>query len=350
MTIQENIPLSEQSALRALANPEGRYLPLEILSIKPETAPDRGFDAEVTLGWRGRVVPFLAEIKARTAPKLVIEGIARLKKIVGKRDNVLLVVPFLSKTIVELLEREGVSGLDLSGNYFIQTPDMVAIRLDRGNQFPESQSIKKVFSGNSSLVGRLLLTEKRRFTSVNEVLFEIRRRGGSLSLSAVSKVLTALDRDLIIEKSRQSISLLQPEKLLDRLAAEYRPPKLFGSKKLKLPPDKGGGLAEKPDLKGPFSGTPWVLTGESSASRYGITSGTEVLSVYMPGMGDFAKFDDGRFYNVLVRQTADSFVYFDIQDERWASPVQCYLELAQLGKREQEIAGTIREAILSKLK
>lgn len=350
MVTQETSPISEQSALRELSRPGSRYLPLEVRTVKPQTGAGRRFDAEVILGWGSRAVAFLAEIKARTAPKLVIEAISRLKSLAGKRDNVLLVVPFLSKTIIELLEREGVSGLDLSGNYFIQTPDMVAIRLDRGNQFPESQPIKKVFSGNSSLVGRLLLTEKRRFTSVNEVFIEIRRRGGSLSLSAVSKVLAALDRDLIIEKSRESITLLQPEKLLDRLAAEYRPPKLFGSMKLKLPSGKGGGPAEKPDLGESFSGTAWVLTGESSASRYGITSETGVLSVYMPESGNFSKFEDERFYNVLVRQTADSFVYFDIQDDRWASPVQCYLELTQLGKREQEIAGTIRESILGKLK
>ena len=34
----------------------------------------------------------------------------------------------------------------------------------------------------------------------------------------------------------------------------------------------------------------------------------------------------------------------------WASPIQCYLELSKLDKREREIAATVREAILKKLK
>jgi len=356
--IQENNLISEKAMISQLSSRSNLYAPLEIRSIEGEKgATDRGFDARMTLGWRGRDVSFLVEIKARTSPKLVSESIWQLKSYAGKRrENLLLVVPFLSKTIVELLEREGLSGLDLNGNYLIQTPDMVAIRLDRENQFPDSQAIKKIFSGNSSLVGRLFLTAKRRFGSVNEVCAAIKELGGSLSLSAVSKVLKGLESDLIIEKGPSGVALLQPAKLLQSLEDGYRAPKATATMKLKLP---GTGIAAVRELAKIMPAARWVLSGESSAQRYAVTTEAETFSVYATDLeppwlfSSLKDFEDERFFNVTMKKIPDTFPYFDVQEVvgiPWASPVQCYLELSKQDKREKEIAATVRAAILSKLK
>ena len=56
-----------------------------------------------------------------------------------------------------------------------------------------------------------------------------------------------------------------------------------------------------------------------------------------------------RFANVELVETNDQRVYFDrreIEGFYWVSPLQAYLELASGGKREQEIAATLRAAIL----
>ena len=77
------------------------------------------------------------------------------------------------------------------------------------------------------------------------------------------------------------------------------------------------------------------------------------MSVYLGDVRPFLEYEDERFFNVVAKQTEDSFVYFDAQaelDRQWASPVQCFLELSKLGKREQEAAETARQAILSRLK
>lgn len=353
--IQENKQVVEHEVFNQLTSWKDRYSPLEILSVKPkQPATDRDSNGRITLGWRGQCVTFLVEIKTRTAPRLINESAWRLKNSVGKRkENLLLIVPFLSKTIVEILEREGMSGLDLNGNYLIQTPELVAIRLDRKNKFTESQRIKKIFSGNSSLVGRLFLSSKRRFESVNAVYVAIQKLGGSLSLSAVSKVLKSLADEMIIEKGNGGIALLQPEKLLQNLQEGYRPPKILGSIKLKLPAGKGlAGAAGMPNLRDTFSGAQWTLTGESSANRYAIMADSSVFKLYIPDFQPFVKFEDNRFYNILIQRTQDSFPYFDVQEERglrWASPVQSYLELSKLDKREQEVAATVRETILRNL-
>ena len=53
-----------------------------------------------------------------------------------------------------------------------------------------------------------------------------------------------------------------------------------------------------------------------------------------------------------MKRTRDSFPYFDTRERmglRWASPVQCYLELSKMDKRERELADIIRNDILEGL-
>lgn len=85
--------------------------------------------------------------------------------------------------------REGrLSALDLSGNYMIQTPDLVAVRLDQPNAYPSSRDIQQVFANDTSEVARLLLlAPTRTFHSVTEVYEVCRQRGGTISLPTVSR-------------------------------------------------------------------------------------------------------------------------------------------------------------------
>ena len=52
-----------------------------------------------------------------------------------------------------------------------------------------------------------------------------------------------------------------------------------------------------------------------------------------------------RFYNCVVKQTRQAFVYFDNRAP-WSSPVECYLSLMQLDKREREIAQPLKDDLL----
>lgn len=351
--IQEKLQLSERAIVEKLKDLSRSYSPLEIKSIEPVVAKATGYqpDVEITLAWRGRRVRFLAEVKARTAPKAIRESLAQMKLAADRSNrNLLLVVPYLSSNIVDMLNRTGLSGLDLNGNYLIETANMVAVRLDQKNRFPDSQPIKKIFSGNSSIVGRLFLTRKH-FASVNEIHASIEPLGGSLSLSAVSKVLKGLEDELIIEKSRRSIVLIQPEKLLERLEEAYRPPRVSVILKLKLPATGFGAVEMLANWLPPP--VRWVLSGESSAEHYAITTPSAVYTLYATDLASLEQYEDDRFFNLTVRKTTDSFPYFDSRDGggiRWSSPVQCDLELAKMGKREQELAASVRESIMENLR
>lgn len=339
----------KQKVRQTLQGRTNLYAPLEVASYNAEPSPTQAPyrpDALLTLRWQGKEVSFVAEVKSRTAPKMVQQAIWQLKNYVKDGRESLLILPYLSKSVAEMCTEERLSCIDLNGNYLIQTREILAIRLDKPNAFKESQPIKKIFSGNSSIVGRLLLRERKTFFSLNEVYRAIEELGGRLSLSAISKILKRLEEELIVDKSSDQITLLQPEKLLECLRTEYRAPKLLETQRLKVP------LPVISFLRNSVDSSKWTLTGESSAERYSATTQTNILSAYVTDLRNWPQFEEERFYNLCLKKTVDSFVYFDAakESERWASKIQSYLELSQLDKREKEIAQDLKMGILKGFK
>ena len=323
------------------------YEPMRIEGFR-RAEPDRksqNVDATFQLVWKGQSIPFLAEVTSRSVPRLVRRAIFQHRDLLQSHDESwhrVVIGPHLSDGIVGELQRAEVSGLDLNGNYLILTPKLLAIRLDRPNQYPESRPIKNIYSNKSSLVGRFLLAEARTFQQVNEIYRGIRDREGDLSLSTVSKVLSRLDEELLIEKRRGKIRILQPEKLLDHLRDGYSPPDLIDTMNLKLPDNS------REQILCEVFGDDWMWSGESSAPNYTTTTPPTVDLAYTDLSIPKAKleeFESRRFYNCTIARTHDSYVYFDRRD-RWASPIETYLALSRLDKRERQVARTIRETTI----
>lgn len=317
------------------------YSPLEVISFQiPSSA------AKVCLKWQNKKSNFIAEIRARSSPQMATQAILQLKNGAQEKDNLLLIVPYLSKALVQMISSQKMSALDLNGNYYVQTPEFLAIRLDQENQYKDSQPIKKIFSGNSSLVGRLLLTQKGPFNSLRDIGESMAKRGVGVTMSTISKVLTTLEEDLIVQKENNQIRLIQPDKLLDRFTEEYVPPKIEEIIKIMVP-DPLALLKEK------FPTSAWSITGESSAYRYTVTTPPKVFSAYVTDLISLDADPDERFPNLILKQTGELPVYFDRLKEdgiNFSSKLQSYLELSQLDKREKEIAQGIREDILNNLK
>lgn len=70
------------------------------------------------------------------------------------------------------------------------------------------------------------MKEKRIFNSVNEIYEGIRNLGGDITLSTVSKVLSRLSDDLILQKDKTEIFILQPQKLLLNMKSSYKQPRI----------------------------------------------------------------------------------------------------------------------------
>jgi hypothetical protein len=352
----EKITKLERAVWTLFSQNADLYDPLLLLDYQTEPRSKDSIsyapDAYLRLSWKGKEFNFNVEVVGNLYFEVKL---AKIKKSINA-EKTLIIVSFLSKNIAEIVSREGVNCIDLSGNYYIQTKDLLAIRLDKPDLYKTHSKIKKFYSENSSNLGRMILAgiKKRPPTSLEALQIELSSRGGSLSLSAISKVLSEMEKDQVILKADKEIKLLQPAKLLERLSEQYNKPSIAQIIKLNCPGDPIEWLNKN------YSSM-WVRTGMSSVEKYSVSVVDRIISAYVceqpKNLGfEFKKpnlreYQNDRYYNLVINITSDSWVYFDCLDEgmdRWASQIQTYLELSQMDKREKEIAEIIKTAILVK--
>ena len=164
-----------------------------------------------------------------------------------------------------------------------------------------------------------------------------------------------MEQDLIIERTKSKISLLQPDTLLEKLSQNYSGP--TGSIKIPIKVNLDGNALLKTlsELSEKIK-VPIVATGMSSVSRYAVMQREEKLSVYCPRgeelLSLLAPTTSSRFPNLEIIDTMDTTAYFDARKEQgfmWASPVQTHLELMNGNKRDQEVAGQVKSFLLDQI-
>lgn len=330
-------------------NNSGR--PFQGLERAEASARDAGVDAILTASWNGRSQMFALECKASSTPATMKAAVQQVR--LASRPPLLwpmVFVPYLSEEQLSQLEREGVSGLDLCGNGLIMAPgEMLVSRAGRPNLYPQSAPIKNVFRGTSSLVARVFLL-RPTYSAVGEIREEIERLGGTVALSTVSKALSRLEEELIVGRQSGEIRLLQPDKLLQRLVENYRPPEVTRRFLGKTNVRPESLLMPQLDWASK-NGASLVMTGASSARLYGGALREQTIPFYcsdvaglLERLGSDVREQD-HFPNLELLETDDGLVSFDrkvIGGCPWASPLQSYLELATGGKREQEMAEPIK--------
>ena len=314
---------------------------------------DRQIDAILDATVDGETFQFGAEFRSRNSPKLFEETVLRIENSKVSFGRLpLLVVPFLRESQLQSLQERKLSGLDLSGNGVISVPGRILIfRSCSPNKFPDSVPSKYVYRGATSLVARVFLC-RRSFSGLKDIADEIEKRGSMVAKSTISKALKRLESDLIIERSKDAIKLLQPEKLLESLASSYSPPKTTQTIS----------LASKATFEELFSGSngllPMVLTGQSSIKAYAVMGSTDVPKLYVQSTARLLKEwgnrveQTSRFIELELVQTDDPTVYFDSRLKNgipYASPVQAFLEASSGDKRERETAINLRNNILNEL-
>lgn len=313
---------------------------------------DRQIDAVVEATVDGETFQFEAEFRSRNSPKLFEETMLRIGNSKASDRLPLLVVPFLRESQLQSLQERKLSGLDLSGNGVISVPGRILIfRSGSPNKFPDSVPSKYVYRGATSLVARVFLC-RRSFSGLKDIADEIEKRGSTVVKSTISKALKRLESDLIIERSKDAIKLLQPEKLLESLASSYTPPKITQTIS----------LASKASLEELFSGSngllPMVMTGQSSIKAYAVMGSTDVPKLYVQSTARLLKEwgnrveQTNRFIDLELAQTDDPTVYFDSRLKNgipYASPVQAFLEASSGDKRERETAIDLRNLILNEV-
>jgi hypothetical protein len=355
--------ITEKTIIEQLKTGEIELPPLQLRFIEsdPVINGTRLFDALVDLIWQDQQIRFAVECKAASTPKIIRNALNQLKLTklpVGFYP--LLVVPFLSESQLQELEREKISGIDLSGNGIVIVPGRLSIfRSGQKNRFPSSAPIKNIYRKNSSMVGRMFLSISE-FNSVQKLCDEINKRNPlvaqwdrtPMSLATVSKALKTLESDLIIDRAR-SIRLLQPEKLLEKLMDNYSKTTITDRVQLKVTGDRTV-ILDNLFMQMCQAGIPVCVTGLSSVSQYAVMQRGEMISVYCPRIATVLDRVSGnrtdRFPNLELIETPDEPVYFDPFETagiRWASPVQTYLELMMGDKRDRETAEQVMSYIVN---
>jgi len=356
---------TEKEIIELIRRGKVPFPPLSIclLQIEPVINKSCQADAIIEVLWGKKKARFLVEIKSISTPKAFQSAINQLKSLSPKKNfGLMLIMPFLNDNQLIELEREGISGIDLCGNGVVIVPDMFAVyRTGERNRFPSSAPIKNIYRKNSSMVGRVFLA-RSGYNTVNDIYEQINRLNmlvnqldrKPMSLSTVSKALKTLEEDLMIER-KNTIRLLQIDKLLDNLSKNYSP--VISGKKvcIKLA-DEEESIKQTLWKLSKETGLPLIATGKSSVSQYAVMQRGDMLSVYCPRIEKIIEAIPGnqsdRFPNLEIIETEDETVFFDAREQQnfwWASPVQVYLELMAGDKRDRETAEQVKSYILNNL-
>lgn len=337
--------ITEDRLLEFLRDGTLKLAPLTISQIA--TAGEIGdieADALLTLAWRGREYEFVVECKSRSTPRVVEEATGRAQRcaeVTGRQP--LILVPYLSNARLSELESAGVSGIDACGNVLLLVPGkLLILRGGKKNKFPESGPIKNAYRGDASLVARALV-RRGEFPTVTKIRDYIRDQGGHIAMSTVSKALQRLEDDLIIGREKRQIRLLQDDKLLEKLVANYVPPTIsrkFVGKVLK-PIEDLVQIAKQDNLL-------FIATGRASVGNYAVQARGDRFAYYCSDIAVFYNRspsvieETDLFPNMELYETQSQLVYFDpgrIEDGfPCASALQTYLELMAGDKRDRETA------------
>lgn len=369
MPESKKIP-SEAKAVAALKRGNLSFPPFSV-ALRPTEdygLSDRQADAVLELSWGGKSRTFAVEYKQTPTPAMVQLAVRQARGL--SRPPLLwpmVLFPYLSEERLDDLERERVSGLDLCGNGVVTVPgEWLVRRAGKPNLYPQSFPIKNVFRGTSSLVARAFLL-RPTYGAVGAIREEIESLGGAAAFATVSKALARLEDELIVGRQSGEIRLLQPEKLLQRLVENYRPPEVtrrfLGKIITNVRPET---LLMTPRWDWPpEERVSLVLTGAASIRRlYAEMPREPTISFYcrdvatvverMRRDGDLEDVrEQDRFPDLELLETNDDTVYFGrrvVGGTPWASTVQTHLELATGGKREQEMAEKFKALILRNVK
>lgn len=347
-------PPDEKEFIAQLRRGSIQFPPLKLVWEKPTQDE---IDAIVRMEWQKKTFRFAVEYKPVANPKMLAFAAQQAEKQAMRAKLLPLVIAsYLNEQALDTLEAEGVSGIDLCGNGVVSVPGKWYIRrAGSPSAFGAEGAIKNVYRKASSVVARLFLV-RPEFASLQDALEELLRRGGRVTLPTVSKVCKRLEEDLIIERQRAGktkLRLIQPEKLLDQLAANYVPPAVTKRVTGKLSGVERGELRQKLGQWAERSGEQVALTGASSVGSYAVMARNDSEAYYctevdeaVRSLGDRFQPTE-RFATITLLETRDEEVYFDRREDLTASPVETFLELSGGDKRDRETAMQVRKVILS---
>lgn len=355
--------MAEAEMIEQLTAGTVSLLPLRFAKAKTIAASTNSYDLLLDASWKKMRARFAVECRAQSTPRTFEAAVLKCQSISPPRGTLpMLVVPYLRESQLLELEQRGLSGIDLCGNGVVIVPGKVAIfRTGSENRYASNARIKNIYRKNTSMVARAMfaLPISSRVQAIGKAVnernpFVARLSRTAMQLSTVSKALKGMEEDLIVDRTN-GIRLVQPDKLLDKLAENYEALDPIRRKRFKVDVEPG----QLPLMLRTQADAASVLvtaTGVSSVARYAVMQRGDVLSVYCsklePLIERLQAKENDRFPNVELIETDDQTLYFDARDEDgffWASPLQTYVELIAGDKRDRETADQVKTFILRQI-
>jgi hypothetical protein len=304
--------------------------------ISPLRITQAGPDAEIggfmlTAQWGDRSFRFSCGCKSRSTPQAIFLAREEARKASSKGIWPLVYVPYLSPERLAEFERSGESAVDLCGNGVVQIPEKLFIfRGGSPNRFRDSRPLNDPFSGKSALVGRAFAT-RGHFESLNALFEAIRALGGRISLPQVSKAVSALVEELLVEKAKGAMRVADTAALMRRLAEGWR-----SGEGRRLRVSVGSGVDWSAALDG-RNGLKWAVSGMFSLRRYAPFAIAGVRAVMVSDLEGAVKALRGRPVEEdrpadleLIERGTDEAL-FDVRPDDsgtvWSGPVQTWIEL-----------------------
>lgn len=170
-----------------------------------------------TLDLRDSKRQFRFECSSSGSPKTINEFAGRLK-CVNKRNALdVLVAPYFSERGLSLCKDQGIACLDLSGNAYLRTKDLLIDKSGRKNRFKVERKQVNLFSTKSAWVVRTLLTTLEKGWTMKELA-----DASEVSLAQAFKVTDSLQEEGYLTKERGDIRLIDATGLLDAWTSAYR--------------------------------------------------------------------------------------------------------------------------------
>lgn len=358
--------MNEWTILEYLLQTRDLLLPLQRESVLTQQEGLAGADAMLTASLRGESLErflFLVEVKSKSTPQVVQSAIQQIKICTKKKNDPemhpMIVVPYLSEERLRDLEDAQVNGIDLCGNGFVHISGRLCIyRTGNENRYPESRPVSNPFQGKTAMVARAFISElsfyseKTKFDTLSALQQTIIDGGADISLSQVSKAVTALEEELLIGSKGRAIYILDPDRIIERLAISWRPQ--IKRRIFLRHPEKINALKKL----NRHSSLKWAITGESSVSRYNTFGQGGPIKVAVSRIDhEVMQLLEGtqepihNFAELEIMETDEPGYYFENQidtDEiRWASRLQTWIELHNGDARQQDAARDVLNQIIA---
>jgi len=356
--------MTEWSIIEYLLQTRDLLPPLQRESVLTEDEGLAGADAMLTAFLRGQPMEqflFLIEIKSKSNPQIVQSAIHQIKASHAKKNDPgmhpMIVVPYLAEERLQELEEAGVSGIDMCGNGIINIPGRLSIfRTGNENQYPESRPVRNPFQGKTAMVARaffaepVFLSEKTKFDTLGALQQAVVAGGIDISLSQVSKAVSALEEERLIGSQGRAIYILDPDRIMERLAVFWKPQvkrRFYLKHSERLSALKK--LTQHSSLK-------WAITGTSSVSHHTPFAQGGPIQVAVSKASEAIKLLEGKeesvpsFADLELLETDEPGHFFENQIDvggiRWASLLQTWIELKNGDARQQDAARAVQDQIL----